>query len=67
MGEPEEVLMKKLQDKKRNLKKVTSVKLSCLGMLNTWYSKLGLPEQSELVITPEFLEKLEQAKALSLN
>ena len=40
------------------------IKLSCLGMLNTWYAKLGLPEQNKLVITPEFLEKLDQAKSI---
>ncbi len=38
--------MKKLQEKKRILKKATDVRLSCLGMLNTWYSRLGLPEQN---------------------
>lgn len=35
--------MKKLQEKKRNLNKITDIKLSCLGMLNTWYSRLDLP------------------------
>jgi hypothetical protein len=35
------------------------MKLSCLGMLNTLYSRLGLQEQSKLVITSEFLEKIE--------
>lgn len=41
------------------------MKLGCLGMLNTLYSRLGLPEQSKLTITPEFLEKIEEAKVLS--
>ncbi len=65
MGESEENLIKKLHEKKRLLTKVTDVKLSCLGILNTWYSRLKLPQQTELLITPEFLEKIEQAKALS--
>jgi hypothetical protein len=34
-------------------------------MLNTLYTRLGLPEQSKLTITPEFLEKIEEAKILS--
>jgi hypothetical protein len=37
---------------------MTSMKLSCLGMLNTIYSRLGLSEQKSLIITPEFLEKI---------
>lgn len=41
------------------------MKLGCLGMLNTLYTRLGLPEQDKLTITPEFLEKLEEAKVLS--
>ena len=58
------MLEKKLHEKQRVLKKVTDVKLSCLGMLNTWYSRMGLAEQTELVITPEFLQKIEEAKVL---
>lgn len=33
------------------MRKLIDTKLSCLGMLNTWYTQLGLPEQQELVIT----------------
>ena len=62
--ESEEVLQKKLHEKQRTMKKVMDVKLSCLGMLNTWYAKLGLPEQSELTLTPEFLEKLNEANSI---
>lgn len=62
--ESEEVLQKKLHEKQRNLKKVMDVKLSCLGMLNSWYAKLGLPEQNSLILTPEFMEKLEEAKSI---
>ena len=47
------------------LAKATSMKLGCLGMLNTLYVRLGLKEQPNLTITPEFLEKLEEAKVLS--
>lgn len=32
-----------MQEKQRTLKKITDVKLSCLGMLNSWYTRLGLP------------------------
>lgn len=62
--ESEEALQKKLHEKQRTMKKVMDVKLSCLGMLNTWYAKLGLPEQSELTLTPEFLEKLNEANSI---
>ena len=49
MGGPSiDTLERELHDKQRVLKKVTDIKLSCLGMLNTWYSRLGLPEQSNL-------------------
>jgi hypothetical protein len=47
------------------LAKATSMKLGCLGMLNTIYNRLGLTEQPTLTITPEFLEKIEEAKVLS--
>jgi hypothetical protein len=46
-----EELEKDLNEKKRILNKTTSMKLSCLGMLNTLYSRLGLQEQSKLIIT----------------
>jgi hypothetical protein len=52
-------LEKELNEKRRILTKTTSMKLSCLGMLNTLYSRLGLAEQNSLTITPEFLEKVE--------
>jgi hypothetical protein len=35
-------LEKELTEKKRILGKTTAMKLSCLGMLNTLYSRLGL-------------------------
>lgn len=60
-----EELEKQLHEKRRILSKTTAMKLGCLGMLNTLYSRLGLPEQSKLTITPEFLEKIEEAKVLS--
>ena len=60
-----EQLEKELGEKRRVLNKATAMKLGCLGMLNTLYTRLGLPEQSQLTITPEFLEKLEEAKVLS--
>lgn len=47
------------------LTKATDVKLACLGMLNTWYSRLGLTEQKELCITKEFLERLEEIQAMN--
>lgn len=47
------------------LNKVTDVKLACLGMLNTWYARLGLPEQKDLAITKDFLERLEDIKAMN--
>lgn len=50
-----DLLEKETNEKKRILAKTTSMKLGCLGMLNTIYSRLGLPEQSNLTITPEFL------------
>lgn len=56
--ESEEELEKKLHEKKRMLTKVTDVKLACMGMLNTWYARLGLPEQKDLTITKDFLERL---------
>ena len=59
------MLEKETSEKKRILVKTTSMKLGCLGMLNTIYSRLGLPEQASLTITPEFLEKVEEAKVLS--
>lgn len=46
---------KEANEKRRILGKTTSMKLGCLGMLNTIYSRLGLSEQSRLTITPEFL------------
>ena len=49
--ETEEELEKQLYEKKRTLTKATDIKLACLGMLNTWYLKLGLTEQKNLVIT----------------
>ena len=60
-----EELEKEANEKKRILTKTTSMKLGCLGMLNTIYSRLGLSEQSRLTITPEFLQKIEEAKILS--
>jgi hypothetical protein len=39
-----------------------SIKLSCLGMLNTWYSRMGLPQQTDLLITPEFVQKIKEAQ-----
>jgi hypothetical protein len=45
--------------------KATDVKLSCLGMLNTWYARMGLPEQNNLTITKEFLERLEEMKVMN--
>lgn len=60
-----QMLEKETSEKKRILVKTTSMKLGCLGMLNTIYSRLGLPEQASLTITPEFLEKVEEAKVLS--
>lgn len=56
--EGEEEMQKRLHEKKRMLTKVTDVKLACLGMLNTWYGRLGLPEQKNLTITKDFLDKL---------
>ena len=50
-----DLLEKETNEKKRILAKTTSMKLGCLGMLNTIYSRLGLPEQPNLTITPEFL------------
>ena len=60
-----DVLEKEANEKKRILTKTTSMKLGCLGMLNTIYSRLGLTEQPTLSITPEFLEKVEEAKVMS--
>ncbi len=57
--------MKILNDKKRNLAKLTNTKLSCLGMLNSWYYQFGLPEQTKLVFTEEFMEKLKSVVALN--
>ena len=37
------------------LAKTTDVKLACLGTLNTWYARLGLSEQKNLIITKDFL------------
>ena len=54
-----------MAEKKRMLTKATDVKLACLGMLNTWYVRLGLPEQKNLSITKEFLERLEEIKAMN--
>lgn len=48
----EEELEKELQEKKRILAKTVDMRLSCLGMLNTLYSRMGLEEQEKLVITP---------------
>jgi len=47
------------------LTKTTDVKLACMGMLNTWYVRMGLPEQKNLTITPEFLERLREIKAMN--
>ena len=47
------------------LTKATDVKLACLGMLNTWYVRLGLPEQKNLSITKDFLERLEEIKVMN--
>ena len=47
-----ENIQKEANEKKRILVKTTSMKLGCLGMLNTIYSRLGLTEQSTLTITP---------------
>ncbi len=63
--ESEEELEKQLSEKKRMLTKATDVKLACLGMLNTWYVRLGLPEQKNLWITKEFLERLEEIKVMN--
>lgn len=60
-----DILEKETNEKKRILTKTTSMKLGCLGMLNTIYSRLGLTEQPALSITPEFLEKVEEAKVMS--
>lgn len=63
--ETEEELEKQLSEKKRMLTKATDVKLACLGMLNTWYVRLGLSEQKNLSITKEFLERLEEIKVMN--
>jgi len=60
-----DILDKEASEKKRILTKTTSMKLGCLGMLNTIYSRLGLTEQPTLSITAEFLEKVEEAKVMS--
>ena len=60
-----DLLDKEASEKKRILTKTTSMKLGCLGMLNTIYSRLGLTEQPTLSITAEFLEKVEEAKVMS--
>lgn len=60
-----EEIEKEANEKKRILMKTTTMKLDCLGMLNTIYCRLGLPEQASLTITPDFLEKIEEAKVLS--
>ncbi len=63
--ETEEELEKQLSEKKRMLTRATDVKLACLGMLNTWYVRMGLPEQKNLSITKEFLERLEEIKVMN--
>lgn len=63
--ETEEELEKQLCEKKRMLTKATDIKLACLGMLNTWYVRLGLPEQKNLSITKDFLERLEEIKVMN--
>ena len=54
-----------MAEKKRMLTKSTDIKLACLGMLNTWYVRLGLPEQKNLSITKDFLERLEEIKVMN--
>lgn len=47
------------------LTKATDVKLACMGMLNTWYVRLGLQEQKSLTITKEFVERIEEIKTMN--
>jgi hypothetical protein len=40
--------------------KLLETKLSCLGMLNTWYARLGLPEVKKLEVTEDFVKRIQQ-------